>query len=322
MTAAPMEEIAQVTAILHAHVTTEATDIEPLRGGVFSRAFAFTTDGRGYVIRLSAFGHAAASFAKDEYAGRHFASPALPIPTVVARGKDADDFFVVSERAAGRILDALSPPERQALFPAILETLDTIAQTDVRGTRGYGDWDATGTGETATWHDFLAAIIENTATGFYRDWHTLFRDSFLQRDVFETIYRHMLRLAADCPEERALIHNDFHFENVLADGGHITGVIDWGNALYGDPLHEIAQLAWWSGWPGWWYDDSAPLLRERYGATAHYDERIACYTCHVALDELRYNARVGNRAQYERARDRILTLIASDTGQRPASTAG
>lgn len=314
MTATPMEDIAGVKALLHAHVAAEATDIAPLKGGVFSRAFAFSANGRGYVIRLSAFDHAAASFAKDAYAGRHFASPALPIPTVVARGKDADDFFVVSERAVGSILDALALPERQTLFPAILDTLDAIAQTDVRDTHGYGDWDATGTGEAATWHEHLAAIIENTDTGFYRDWHALFRDSFLEREVYETIYRHMLRLAVYCPEERALIHNDFHFENVLADGDHITGVIDWGNALYGDPLHEIAQLAWWSGWPGWWYDDSAPLLRARYGNTPNYEERIACYTCHVALDELRYNARVGHRVQYERARDRILTLIASDTG--------
>src|SRR5262249_44401792 len=153
------------------------------------------------------------SFAKDEYAARHFASATLPIPIVIARGMNADTHFVISERAAGRTLDALSVAERQAHLPAILDTLDAIARADMRGTGGYGSWDATGTGEATTWHDYLATIIENTDTGFYRDWHALFRDSFLERNVYETIYRQMLRLAAFCPEERALIHNDFHFEN-------------------------------------------------------------------------------------------------------------
>jgi hygromycin-B 4-O-kinase len=311
VTAEPANDRARVRAILHAHFTTDATNIHPLTGGVFSRAFAFTANDRAYVIRLSDFGHAAESFAKDAYAGRHFASPTLPIPIVVARGMDADTFYVISERAAGHTLELLSPPARQSLLRAILDTLDAIAHADVHGTSGYGDWDSTGTGEAATWHDYLAAIIENRVTGFYRHWHALFRDSFLEREAYEMIYHEMLRLAMFCSEERALIHNDFHFANVLADGHHITGVIDWGNALYGDPLHEIAQLAWWSSWPGWWYDNGAALLRQRYGDAPHYDERIACYTCHVALDELRYNARIGNRTQYERVRDRILARIAS-----------
>ncbi len=312
MTVKPVDESARVQAIVQPRFAGAVTGIQSLTGGVFSRAFAFAAGCQEYVIRLSTFEHAAESFAKDAYAGRHFASPALPIPRVIAIGQHGPDHYAISERVAGRTLDGLSPAQRDALLPAILDTLDAIARADVHASRGYGSWDAAGQGEAATWHDFLAAIIADAETGLYRGWHALFRDSFLERRVYEAIYRRMLELAAYCPEERALIHNDFHFENVLADAGRVTGVIDWGNALYGDSLHEIAQLAWWSGWPGWWYDDSAPLLRQRYGAAPHYAERIACYTCHVALDELRYNARVGRRAQYERARDRILALIARD----------
>jgi hygromycin-B 4-O-kinase len=92
----------------------------------------------------------------------------------------------------------------------------------------------------------------------------------------------------------------------------ITGVIDWANALYGDPLYEVARLLWWSGWPGWWYDDVADLMRARYGATPRFAERIACYTCHVVLDDMRYYATQRLRPQYEMARDRLLALIATD----------
>jgi hygromycin-B 4-O-kinase len=285
-------------------------DIRRLKGGVFSRAYAFTSSDRAYVIRLSTFDHAAEGFAKDDYAAKHFAAPGLPIPRVVAIGSDADEYFAVGERVAGRVLEAMSPAERQPLLPGVLDALDAYLRADVGVSRGYGPWDAAGQGGATTWHEYLAAIIENDQDGFYRDWHALFRTSFLERDVYEMVYRHMLRLAAHCPDERALIHNDYHFENVLGESDRVTGVIDWANALYGDPLYEIARLSWWANWPGWWYDDSATFLRERYGAAPDYDMRIACYQCHIVLDDFRYYASAGKREEYEWARGLILAQIA------------
>ena len=230
----------------------------------------------------------------------------------MATGPLDDGHFAVSERVPGRTLEELTPTERLPLLPAKLDTLDAVFRADVSASRGYGHWDATGTGRSATWRDCLATIADDETEGFYRNWHALFRDSFLERDVYETVYRHILRLAALCPQERALIHNDYQFENVLTDGRRITGVIDWANALYGDPLYEVARLLWWSGWPGWWYDDVAGLLRSRYGAAPRYAVRIACYTCHLVLDDLRYYATQRLRPQYEMARDRLLGLLATD----------
>jgi len=39
-----------------------------------------------------------------------------------------------------------------------------------------------------------------------------------------------------------------------------------------------------------------------------YDRRVAGYTLHVGLDDLRFFARTGRQAQYEWARDRLLKL--------------
>jgi hygromycin-B 4-O-kinase len=121
----------------------------------------------------------------------------------------------------------------------------------------------------------------------------------------------MLRLAVHCPEERVLIHNDFWFENVLSEGERITGVIDWANALYGDPLYEVARLSWGAAWPGWWYDDGVMLLRERFGSAPGYAERLACYQCHIGLDDLRFYANTRRRTEYDFFRARLLTLIAT-----------
>ena len=308
------DDATRVRALLREQFADEVGDVRPLAGGEFSRAFAFTAGGRAYVVRLNSAAHAAEGFAKDDYAWRHFASPALPIPRAVATGRTADGYFAISERAAGRTLAEYSPAERRALLPAMLDTLDAIGQADTRAARGYGPWGSDGHGGFASWRGYLAAIVENETDGFYQDWHALFRDSFLERAVYEVVYERMLQLAAFCPEERALIHNDYWFENILADGRRVTGVIDWANALYGDPLYDVARLGWGAAWPGWWYDDGAALLRARYGTAPHYAERIACYACHGGLDDLRFFAKTGRRAQYEWTRDRLLALVAADPG--------
>jgi hygromycin-B 4-O-kinase len=212
----------------------------------------------------------------------------------------------------GRVLMECSPEERRSMLPSLLDTLDAIGRVDTRASRGYGPWDGDGHGTVASWHGYLATIIENDADGYYQDWHALFRESFLERELYELTYRRMMRLLTRCPEARDLIHNDYWFMNILGEGERITGVIDWANALYGDRLYEIARLAWGADYPGWWYDDGAAILQARYGAIPGYAERLACYQCHIALDDLRFYAKTDRREEYVWARDRLLVIDAAD----------
>lgn len=301
-------EIALIGELIRGQFGATAEGVTPLDGGAFSRAFACTAAGRAYVVRLNALEQAPEIFAKDAYAWRHFASAAVPIPRLIATGQRAGVHYAISERVAGRRLEELSSAARRALLPATLDLLAAIGRVDVRASRGYGPWDGAGTGAFASWRAFLAEIIENRAEGFYRDWHALFRESFLEREVCERIYRHMLRLADACPEERALLHCDLHHDNLLTDGHRITGVIDWANACYGDPLYDVAWLGWWFDKYG--YRDGATLLRARHAAAPRFAERIACYECHFGLDDLRFYAKLGQREQYVWTRDRLLAKIA------------
>ncbi|MBA3825674.1 MAG: aminoglycoside phosphotransferase family protein, partial [Ktedonobacterales bacterium] len=51
-----------------------------------------------------------------------------------------------------------------------------------------------------------------------------------------------LRLAAGSQKENhRLLHCDYHPLNVLTDGNRITGVLDWTNALAGDPRADVAR---------------------------------------------------------------------------------
>jgi hygromycin-B 4-O-kinase len=300
-----------VHALLSEHIGDDVADVYPLAGGFFSRAFAAAAGGREYVARLNAGAHAAESFAKDDYAWRHFASPTLPIPRIVAIGETDNGCYAISERVPGCTLAELSVDERRTLLPAVLSAFETIGKVDVSMSWGYGPWGSSGDGQYPSWQQYLAAITTNDPEGYYQNWHALFRDSFLEREVYEAVYRRMLRLAEYCPEERALIHNDYQFENIMVARQRITGVIDWANALYGDPLYNVARWVWLSAQPGWWYDNGSDIIRSRFGDAPHYDERIACYQCHIGLDDLRFYAKNDNRAKYDIIHDYLLALVAA-----------
>ena len=299
--------------IIHDHFGSDHCPLQLLGGGFFSSAFGVGVAGSEYVIRLNDEAHAEESFAKDDYAGQHYGSLELPIPKIVARGQTDDIYYAISERAAGRMLGELSPDQRRAVLPDLLDKLEAIGRVDLRGSRGYGDWGPDGNGKADSWRGYLATINENHGEGYYEDWHALYRNSFLERDVYEAVYRHMLALAGRCPEERALIHNDFQFENVISDGERITAVIDWANALYGDHLYDVAWLSWQSTHPGWWYDDGEAFLRERFGTAPDFETRVSCYSCHIGLDHLRFYAKNDRREDYDLCRDWLLRIVEEDS---------
>lgn len=299
-------DIRTAAAFLAAHLGESVVDVQPLAGGYFSRAFAFVWRGEAYVVR---FASARDNFDKDRFAHERFASAALPIPRVLDIGATGTDgeFFAISERVRGVLFQQWGAAQQEAALPAFIATLDCIHRADVSATSGYGGFDAQGIGQSASWRAYLPGFYDETLPNFFwHGWRSLFRTSFLERDLFERGYARMLALLDHCPEERALVHNDYMGENVLTDGRTITGVIDWGNAFYGDFLYDVASLDLWL--PG-----TTERFRRLYAAQGrevpHFAERIACYRICQLLDNLRFNAFANRPDDYARARAQLLAHL-------------
>ncbi len=283
--------------------------LEPLFGGAISQAFAFRTAAGAYVLRVSAEPSSADSFARDTFAANHFASPTLPIPPIVAHGLYEGLPFAISERAVGGRLSLLPTATQQSLIPALLDTVEAIGRADLQQTTGYGGWSATGVGQATSWREHLLAVRDDHPDGYYQYWHRLFDTTFLERSLFDAVYQRLARLIDFAPEARCLVHGDLHFDNILATPTRITAIIDWGNASFGDALYDIAWLGRPNAAESWLIDPT--ILAARFGATPHYQERIACYQCYLGLDDLRYYARNGYREQYEAIKGHLLKLLAN-----------
>lgn len=220
------------------------TAVELVGAGAWSRCFGFRDGADDLVIR---FGRHRDDFEKDRRAAA-WASSTLPIPAVLDIGPAWDGWFAVSERAFGEPLDSLDHHGWTRVLPSLLAALDAAHAVDVTATRGFGEWRPDGGAPAATWAGHLLAVGDDRPGGRTHGWRAALAASAIgDREVHRGI-EVLERLAPVLAPERRLAHADLLNGNVLADGATITAVLDWGCALYGDPLFDLAWIDVCSIW--------------------------------------------------------------------------
>jgi hygromycin-B 4-O-kinase len=302
---------ATIQDFLEEQFNQPVADLALVDSGQIAQTRAFRVDGEAYIVR---FATAAmyVHYEKEDYLYRRIASPLIPIPEIVRFGWLRDTPYAISRQLPGTRLDRLPRAEYEHLLPALVETIAAIHAVDTSDTAGAWVFDGQGTGIAKTWRGALRYIYaEEPEWDFFGTWHTLFRDSFLERDVFERVYREMTALLDACPEERALVHTCPGLANVLAEQGRITAVLDWIDAKYGDFVFDIASLDFWSPL------DQLPERFARYYAehgisVPAYAERLQCYRLYQGLDALRFFAKTRNLDAYRWARQRLRDLLDAD----------
>jgi hygromycin-B 4-O-kinase len=278
-------------AFLARHVGPGVSTVIPLTHGEWSRAYAFSHDARDYIVRFSALGE---DFRKDRLALR-FAAPSLPIPAIVEIGETDGGFYAISERVPGGFLDDLDETGMRAMLPSLFAALDAMRETDLAGTTGYGIWGADGHAPHPTWRTALLDIANDRPGDRIHGWREQLAASPVGSGPFDEAYERLRTLSEHSPEERHLIHSDLLNFNVLVKDAHISGVIDWGCAMYGDFLYDLAWFAFWAPWyPAWRGIDFVATARQHYADTGiavpNFAQRLTCCQIHIGLAGMAYQA--------------------------------
>ena len=281
----------EVARFLGARFGDGIHELSPLVGGEWSRAFAYRQGERERIVRFSALPE---DFHKDRLAMR-YATPALPIPAIIGIGEVDGGYYAVSERVRGGFLDDLDAAQMRATLPALFSAFDAMREADCSAFTGYGGWGADGHAPHATWRAALLAVGSDRPGERTHGWRARLAASPTGSGPFTSAFERMRALLACCPEERHLIHGDMLNFNVLAGAGRIAAVIDWGCAMYGDFLYDLAWFLFWAPWYPAWHD-----IDFRAEAIRHYeiiglhvpcvDERLTCYQIHIGLAAQAYNA--------------------------------
>lgn len=296
----PTVEMSSITSFL-AGAFGEFGGLIQLAEGEESRAFAFRAKAEPYVLRINT---SMDDFQKDAYVYSTFEAPALPIPEIIRIGAfDKTLSYCVSRKAPGITLQDLPERDLPAIAGPVAAVLDAISAADVQSLEGFGRFGPNGIGRFPSWHAFLMAVTDPEQY----DWFAL--PSRGMRGAVMPLLEELARCASQCPEIRCLVHGDFGSNNVLVDGNRVSAVIDWSEALIGDPLYDVANIFFWRPWlpcmeyQARFFEQRDPWLPQSL--------RLRAYQLRIGLDQLYQSTRDGDGEDAAWALTRCLDIAGS-----------
>jgi hygromycin-B 4-O-kinase len=294
-------------------VGINASEVERIGAGAWSQCFAFQEGNEELVIR---FGRHVDDFQKDQFAFR-YNHPDLPVPNVIAIGEAFDGYYAISTRVHGVPLENLSTPEWRAVVPSLVAAFEALRLAKISDTSGFGSWGSDGNATKASWAEQLLAVKNDTPQQRTHGWLEKLSTHSEGEKVFwwgvdslETILADTL-VSTSLP--RCLVHCDLMNRNVFVSENKISGVFDWGCALYGDHLYDLAWFEFWAPWhPELDVKFFSAELEKRWAEVGYVvedkDSRLlACYL-HIGLDHLAYNAHLEDWATLTATAERMKTL--------------
>ena len=297
-------------AFLRRRLHDAAIEVEPLPGGNWSDAFAFRHDGTDLVAR---FGRQPDDYGRDRRAAS-WAAPDLPVPTVVDVGPvDADGWwFAISTRAHGTPLETATPAEWAVLVPRVVDLIARCAALPYDPAQGVGRWAPDGLAPCASWRAFLLDVADDGPGHRIQGWRAALAARPTASAAFDAGLAALDRLTEGLTPPIGVVHADLINANVLVHGGRITAVLDWGSAMYGDPLHDVAWVDFWAPWHP---NLSGPALLEaaladdRLTAGGDVERRLHACRLHIALGHLAYHAWAGDDLWLDRLTESTRSLV-------------
>lgn len=288
--------------ILKERFDSEIGSITSLPGGEMSQAFSFTSKGKNLVIR---FYKEATSFEKDKYAHDHFGCEAVPIPKthIIGRLDDRSLFFSITDKVEGKNLDLLDNETRIKLIPQEIEILHTLHNSKVEE-KGYGWWDRNGFAKYSSWQENLYAKKEHVDSDFLK----VNKQHPPEMKDIETVYNKMLELIPKMPNLHFLVHADYGMSNLMSDGIKITGVLDFGNSMYGDFLYDVAWLDFWLRDMNY-KDHFQKFYYEKKVTVPDFETRILCYQLHMGMGILGFFIMSEQKDKYDLSKQRLFNLF-------------
>jgi len=240
--------------------------LSQMEEGDESQAFSASVDGRDLVVRAASTRD---GFDKDRLVASRW--PTTLAPIVLDILPIGDGWACISEKAPGRTLQSLGTATRE-IAPAVCAMMDVIAASDISPVTGYGAFSAQGKAGFSSWRDFILSIEGPP------QWLALLE-------------------AFDYGAPHGLVHGDFGSNNVLVADGRISAVLDWSEAMTGDPAYDLANLFFWRPW------------LDCMEAQCSYIEVNEPYRSADAARLLRYQLRIGLQIRAEAQADADTRLV-------------
>ena len=277
----------EIRAMISSHYP-EASQVRGLTGGLASQTFAFEANGQSYVLKT---GTRKEVHEKEQlvYIRYH---QMLPLRrAILINASEGQPPYAIYDFIEGVKMFDLNSQELVDIVPSVLEVLSILKSIEVSDEVGYGRFDSTGKAPYPSWGDFVEAIYNEDIYS----WSEVEKKG-LDAGVIDAAIRKLKRGIENIKiTKKQLIHGDLGSFNLIAERGHVAGIIDWSLAMYGDHLYDIANFMFWNE------DKLQPLiarLKATYMENSENKRTIICYMLRIGLEEL-YNTVILDEAGYD-----------------------
>lgn len=281
--------LTKIKDLLSQEYNSEISNIKAVGTGEWSQAFFFKVGDEEKVIRFSKYPE---DFLCDQFA-HSFSGANLPIPKIEILKETFGYHYAISTRVLGDYLEQQFTVDEY--LPALLALFQALYSADVTKSKGFGGLDSNANGQKSTWAQFVTEITDDHTDLRLKNWQIKLEKYPEIHKVFESGKEKITKLIKYCPEERHLVHNDLLHFNVLVAREEITAVLDWGCAIYGDSIYDLATFITWQFYYPNLKDVDFITPYKAYFANKgmqfeNFEERLLCYQLRILLDTIVYNA--------------------------------
>lgn len=294
----------QAEEILKEVFDKSAIQVSPIEMGQLSKVYSFMAKDKSYVVH---FRNNKESFIKADYMHKVYGDK-LPVPQVVKSGKIDEIFFSISNKVEGKTISSYSASEQNIIINDVVKLFVNMSHIYIEPSKGFGLISPNGFAPYKSWGEVLEKFFREDQEGFYKDWTKLYKQSFLEKSLFQEGYSAMIELSKYSPCTPCLVHGDFHLWNMLSDGNQVTGIVDWELAMYGDFMFDLGVLHLWTP-----HLDFPQKVRDLWLEAGNdimfFEERLRCHMLFKAIDGLRFYAKQEAKPSYDYTRNKVVTLL-------------
>lgn len=255
--------------------------VEPVEQGSFNVVFRAVLADRGLYVRVNRDREA---YPREVGAYRRAAACGMPIPEIVGYlpwSVTIDASILVLGEIEGVSLDdaSLTRDARRGVFERAGAILRRLHEAPIGGYGMLTVREGVLRGASASWRDYW--LVDNP---WDRNLEDIARDGLVSAPVYARVEGAIDAMCAAEFGPARLLHNDYTSGHIFTDGRAVTGVIDFGNALAGDPRYDIAMARYFCD------AAEADAFGRGYGALAR-DPTVHTYDIYIAAIKVLWSYR-------------------------------
>lgn len=243
----------QIRNIVKTELRSLVEKVKKAEGGIVNDVFFVSTSEGEVVLRISP--NRWCRFEAERWCFKECQKIGVPVPKVLTIGKiELPNFsypltYSILERIPGRplklpylpwlirsnlvtrVLNALSPDFRKILK----ESGKLLAKIHSIKTKRFGWLTKPEIGMQSSWKEFILSLISEENFTVLLNAKLL---GYKGREIIIKLFKNQMNLF-DLNEGR-LLHGDWSTENIIVMNGKIGGIIDFEDAISGDPFYDLA----------------------------------------------------------------------------------